>query len=100
MQCESSFPRLFFLDQDWDGVQPALKRAVHMDIRPWRGSHASWHFYRHSFCGFGLTPWEALEAAALAGKTKITVRSRQIIFSPDTRPRESPRVDTAFPPSH
>lgn len=86
----------FCNDRDWDFMEPLLRKSLKTDIRPWRYQLASWHFYRHSFAAWGLTGWEALEAVALAGKTKCTVRRKQVIFEVDTRIRALPKVD-AFP---
>jgi hypothetical protein len=88
-------------DRDWDFVQPILKKTLRMNILPWRYSYDSWHFYRHSFAGWGLTGWEALEAVALAGKTRFsvlgntgfTLRRPQVIFQCDTRVRTTPKLD-------
>lgn len=82
----TAFPeKLSFNDEDWDAVQPALKWRLGVDIRPWKGSRDSWHFYRHSFVGCGLSGWQALEAAAFAGKSRFTVRRKQVCFEPDPR---------------
>ena len=89
-------PRLFCNDRDWDFVQPQLRWTLKLDIRPWKNSTDSWHFYRHSFVECGLTGWEALETAALAGKSRFTVRRKQVIFEPDARQRATPRFE-AFP---
>ena len=89
-------PRLFCYDRDWDYVQPALKWNLKVDIRPWKNSTDSWHFYRHSFVASGLTGWEALETAALAGKSRFTVRRKQVVFEPDPRQRATPRFEV-FP---
>jgi hypothetical protein len=77
-------PHLEANDGDWDFVQPILKWSLKMDVRPWRFSHdEAWHFYRHSFAAWGLTGWEALEVTALAGKSRFTVRRRQVVFEVD-----------------
>jgi hypothetical protein len=89
-------PFALFHDQDWDALQPALKKSLKVDIQPWRYSTDSWHFYRHSFAAFGLNGWEALEAASLAGKTAFTVRHNLVVFRPDVRVRTKPHLD-AFP---
>lgn len=89
--------RLIFCDQDWDALQPVLKGTLKMDLRPWRGSPQSWHFYRHSFTGFDLTCWEALSACALTAKTKITVTHGHILFEPDQRPRKGVRFESDLP---
>jgi hypothetical protein len=78
-------PHAFFNDRDWDFLQPALKWPLKLDLRPWRYSRDSWHFYRHSFAGWNLSGWEALEAVALAGKSGFIVRKNQIVFEPDRR---------------
>jgi hypothetical protein len=52
---------------------------------PKKGSPKSNHFFRNSFAAFDLDGWEALEASALAGKTKFTVKKGQIVFEGDER---------------
>jgi hypothetical protein len=91
-------------DRYWDFMQPILREHVKADIKPWRGSRASWHFYRHSFAAWNLTGWEALEAVAFAGKTRFTVRRKSLLdfrqmeveFKPDARIRTVPTLE-AFP---
>ena len=80
-------------DRDWDLVQPILRKTLRMDIRPWRHSYDSWHFYRHSYAAWGLSRWEALQAVAMAGKTSFTVQRGRIIFEGDERVRATPRFD-------
>jgi hypothetical protein len=79
-----------FNDRDWDFVQPIL--AFDLDSRLWPGprSHDSHHFFRHSLAEFDLNGWEAIQAIALAGKTKVTVERKRIVFRGDTRYRELP----------
>lgn len=83
-----------FIDRDWDLVQPVLRRALHMDLRPWQHSTDSWHFYRHNFAGWDLDGWEALECAALAGKSRFCVKHKQVVFEPDPRVCSSVRFET------
>ena len=91
-------------DWDWDFIQPILRESIKVDIRPWRYSRASWHFYRHSFAAWNLSGWEALEAVASAGKTSFTVRRKSLVdfrqievdFKPDARVRSVPTLDS-FP---
>lgn len=83
-------------DRDWDYLQPVLRWRLKMDVRPWRFSADSWHFYRHSFAADGLSCWEALETAAFAGKSRFTVKRKQVVFEPDPRVLETPRFDV-FP---
>jgi hypothetical protein len=88
-------------DRDWDTIQPILSQKLKADIRPSRFSYDSWHFYRHSFAGWNLTGWEALEAAAFAGKETMTVRRRnglvlrraQVVFEGDVRVLSRPKVE-------
>jgi hypothetical protein len=91
-------------DRDWDFMQPILSDYLRADIRPWRYSRASWHFYRHSFSAWNLNGWEALEAVAFAGKTRFTVQRKSVLdfrgieveFKPDARIRTVPTLK-AFP---
>ena len=87
---------VLFDDRDWDPLRKALKSSLPADFRPLWRSRDSWHFYRNSFAAWNLTGWEALETAALAGETTFTVRSKQVVFVPDTRPRVAPKL-AAFP---
>ncbi len=84
-------PHVVYDDRDWDVLQPELKRCLKVDVRPWRYSRDSWHFHRHSFAAWNLSGWEALEASALAGKSRFTVRRKQVIFDVDPRVRTVPK---------
>jgi hypothetical protein len=79
-----------FEDRDWDYVEPLLAFAADTRMRPPVHSPASNHFFRHSLAEFNLTAWEAMEATALAGKTKFTVQRRHILFEGDDRPMPKP----------
>jgi hypothetical protein len=93
----SRFPSHFiYNDRDWDYLQPILKKNFRVDVRPWRRSYDSWHFYRHSFAGWNLTGWEALQAVALAGKTSFAVQKGRLVFEGDERVRATPKIE-AFP---
>jgi len=83
-------------DRDWDYLRKVLKSSLRTDMRPPQRSHSSWHFYRNSFAAWSLTGWEVLEAAALAGETSFTVRSKQVVFEMDERPRVVPKLEV-FP---
>lgn len=91
-------------DRDWDFMQPILRECLKADIQPWRYSKASWHFYRHSFAAWNLNGGEALEAVALAGKTRYKVcrkslldfRGIEVEFKPDARVWAVPTLG-AFP---
>jgi len=85
-------PHAVYNDRDWDSLQPTLRKRLKLEVRPWRYSNDSWHFYRHSFAEWGLNGWEALQALAMAGKSKFAVRRNQVDFVPDGRVRVLPRV--------
>ncbi len=80
-------------DRDWDFLQPVLKRSLKLALRPWRYSRDSWHFYRHSFAAWNVDGLEALEIAAMAGKSKFTLRRREAVFEVDPRVRTAPKFD-------
>ncbi len=84
-------PYVLYFDRDWDFLQPILKKQLKSDIRPWRYSMDSWHFYRHSFAAWGVTDWEALEAITLAGKTKCRIERNRLVFEGDPRVRARPK---------
>jgi hypothetical protein len=79
-------------DRDWDFLVPVLTFQLDTKFLPAEGSADSWHFYRHSFAGWNLTAWEALEAVSLAGKTTFVVQKRKVTFLGDTRYRTKPPV--------
>jgi hypothetical protein len=94
---EKSFlPHALFNDRDWDTLQPVLKQRLDIGIKPWKKSYDSWHFYRHSFAAWNLTDWEALQAVALAGKTRVTLTHNQAVFDLDRRFRQTPQLEN-FP---
>ncbi|MBI3850131.1 MAG: hypothetical protein HY298_07560 [Verrucomicrobia bacterium] len=78
-------PHALYNDRDWDHLLPTLSKKLKMRFLPYRNTRDSWHFFRHSFAGWDLTGWEALEAVSLAGKTTFTVQKRRVIFAGDTR---------------
>jgi hypothetical protein len=86
-------PHVLYDDRDWDFLQPLLKKRLKMEIKPWRYSYDTWHFYRHSFAAWGLTGWQALEAVSLAGKTRFTVGRGQVVFDGDERVVAVPKVE-------
>ena len=88
-------PHAVYNDRDWDFLHPILKKKLKAAMRPWRYSLESWHFYRHSFTGWNLTGWEALEATALAGRTMATVKKGKVVFELDLRPPALPNPDGA-----
>ena len=86
-------PHLVCNDRDWDYLQPLLKHWLKIALRPWRYSTDSWHFYRHSFAAWDLNGLEALETAALAGKSKFIIRHSEAVFQVDPRVRTKPSFD-------
>jgi len=104
LRLASFVPHALYNDRDWDFIQPILAKKLKADVRPWRHMYDTWHFYRHSFAGWNLTGWEALEAVALAGKTRFTVgkksglalRPTLLIFEGDERVRAIPKIES-FP---
>jgi hypothetical protein len=85
LQNRSMINHLSCNDWDWDALQPVLKHSLKIGLRPWRYSVDSWHFYRHSFSAWNLDGLEALQLAALAGKSKFVLRHREAIFEVDPR---------------
>jgi hypothetical protein len=80
-------------DRDWDFLQPILKRSLKIALRPWRYSTGSWHFYRHSFAAWDIDGLQALEIAALAGKSKFALRRNEAVFEVDPRVLAAPKFD-------
>ena len=82
-----------YIDRDWDVMQPILRKTLKAEILPAKYSPDSWHFYRHSFAGWNLSGWEALEAVLFAGKTTcriekqggLSLRRTAIFFEQDRR---------------
>jgi hypothetical protein len=69
-------PELWSNDRDWNVIQPILVKALKADVRPWKNTYDSWHFYRHSLAAYNLSGWEALQAVARAGKSKVDIRRK------------------------
>lgn len=86
-------PRVKVIDRDWNQLLEVTKKSIGATLKPYRGSIYSWHFYRHTFAGWNLSPWETLEAAALAGKTKFTVLRGTVVFEVDPRIGALPKLD-------
>ena len=94
-------PHALYNDRDWDFLQPILTKTLKADIQPGAHTYESYHFYRHSFAAWNLTGWEALEAVAMAGKSRATVRRKppltyprnEVVFEVDRRVRATPKLD-------
>ncbi len=70
----------YFDDRDWDWVQPLLRDRIGVELRPWRYTRASWHFYRHSYAGWNLNCREAIQATCLSGGTRATINRGSVLF--------------------
>jgi hypothetical protein len=79
-----------FYDRDWDFVEPILAFDLNTRLLPALRSHDSHHFFRNSLVEYDLNGWDALKALALAGKTKVVIQRRRILFQGDNRYRELP----------
>lgn len=93
LQAGKPLPHLQAIDRDWTQLLGLIKKRIPATLLPYERTRGSWHFYRHTFAGWGLTPWETLQAAALAGKTKFTVVRGGVIFDVDPRVGELPKLD-------
>ena len=80
-------------DRDWDYVRHLLGIYLNTNIKPGPATHDSNHFFRHSFAAYDLDGWDALEATALAGKTKFTVKRGTVLFEGDERNFGPPPTD-------
>lgn len=88
-----SLPHLQAIDRDWSQLLRMMKKQIPAILLPYEGTTGSWHFYRHTFAGWNLTPWETLQAAALAGKSRFKVVRNGVIFEVDPRVGEIPKLD-------
>ena len=84
---------LLMIDRDWTQFLAMTQKKISPTLWPFARTKESWHFYRHTFAGWNLTPWETLEAAAYSGKTKFTVVRGQVNFQLDERVNEHPKLD-------
>jgi hypothetical protein len=78
-------PHALYNDRDWDFMEPIVSKSLEVEVRPARGSHDSWHFYRPTFAAWNLDGLETLEAVALTSKTKVTILRKQVLFELDNR---------------
>jgi len=85
-----------FLDRDWKVVRDHHLRKMSVGISPLNRFAITRHFYRHTYAGWNLTEWETLEATALAGKTRFTVRKNHVEFDLDERIGAVPQLKS-FP---
>lgn len=94
LEAKPFVPHAVYNDRDWDFLLPILEERLRIEFLPKRYSYDSFHFYRHSFAEWNLNGWEALQAIALAGKTKFTVRRGSVLFEGDTRMLALPKADS------
>jgi hypothetical protein len=93
LQAGKPLPHLQAIDRDWTQLLGLMKKKIPATLLPYERTTGSWHFYRHTFAGWNLTPWEVMEAAALTGKTQFTVVRRGVVFEVDPRVGELPKLD-------
>jgi hypothetical protein len=93
LQTGKPVPHLAVIDRDWTQLLKVMQKRIGPTLLPYEDSPDSWHFYRHTFAGWNLTQWEALEASALAGKTRFTVIRNGVIFELDKRTGTLPKLD-------
>lgn len=86
-------PHLVMIDRDWTQFLAVTQKKISPTLWPFPRTKESWHFYRHTFAAWNLTPWETLEAAAYSGKTKFTVVRGQVNFLLDERVNEHPKLE-------
>ena len=86
-------PHLLMIDRDWTAFLAVVTKKISPTLWPFPRTKESWHFYRHTFAGWNLTPWETLEAAAYSGKTKFTVARGQVNFLLDERVNQIPKLE-------
>jgi len=79
-----------FNDADWPTMEPQIAFAADTKMHPAANSPQANHFFRNSFAEYDLTAWEALEAVAMASKTKFTVEHKLVVFEGDDRPMPKP----------
>ena len=82
-----------FWDADWKVVRDHHLRKLRVGVSPLNRFSITRHFYRHTFAGEDLSAWELLEATALAGKTRFTVRRNQVEFDLDERIGSLPKLE-------
>ncbi len=55
-----------FNDDDWDAVRRILAIDLNTRVTPRKGSHDSYHFFRHSVAAYDLEGWDAIRALDMA----------------------------------
>ncbi|MGZ4973072.1 MAG: hypothetical protein ACXWJB_12640 [Limisphaerales bacterium] len=83
-------------DRRWDEMQPMLQFELNTRVLPPTKSHDTAHFFRNTFCCWELNGWQMLEAMAMAGKTKFTVKKKVVVFEGDTRFLTRPPTPEGF----
>lgn len=93
LKTSKPLPHLQAIDRDWTQLLRMMRKQIPVTLIPYEGTQGSWHFYRHTFAAWNLTPWETLEAGALAGKTRFTVIRGGAVFEVDPRVGELPKLN-------
>ena len=93
LRAGKSLPHLLMIDRDWTQFLGVTQKKISATLWPFPRTKESWHFYRHTFAAWNLTPWETLEAAAYSGKTKFSVVRGQVNFELDERVNQMPKLD-------
>ena len=93
LRAGKSLLHVLMIDRDWTQFLAATQNKIGPKLWPFPHTKQSWHFYRHTFVGWNLTPWETIEAAAYSGKTKFIVERGQINFILDERVNQLPKLD-------
>jgi hypothetical protein len=83
-------------DRRWDTMQPVLEFNLNVRFRPALKSHETAHFFRTTFCTWELNGMQMLEAMAMAGKTKFTIKKKLVVFQGDTRFLTRPPTPEGF----
>jgi hypothetical protein len=83
-------------DRNWDIMQPILEFNLDVRVKPGLKTHDTSHFFRHTFCAWELNGMQFLEAMELAGKTKVTIKKKLVVFEGDTRFLSRPPTPEGF----
>jgi hypothetical protein len=83
-------------DRTWDIMLPILEFNLNVRVHPGTNTHDTSHFFRHTFCAWELNGMQFLKAMEMAGKTKITIKKKLIVFEGDTRFLSRPPTPGGF----
>lgn len=83
-------------DRRWDLMQPILEFNLNVRVLPGLKTHETAHFFRNTFCAWELNGTQMLEAMAMAGKTKFTIKKKLVVFEGDERFLTRPPTPEGF----